>query len=176
MKVKLALAGLGASALIVGGYWAGAASFPLSYAAAASAAQVAQPAAVQTLPDFTTIVEGNKAAVVNITSTMKAKASQGQDDEDAQLGGMDEDDAFSEFFRRFQGQGQGRGRMPQMPQQQQPQIRQGMGSGFIVEADGVILTNAHVVEGADEVRVRLADRRAFKGKVLGVDHQSDIAV
>src|SRR5438105_9496543 len=51
-----------------------------------------------------------------------------------------------------------------------------MGSGFIVESDGVILTNAHVVEGADEVRVRLSDRREFKGKVLGVDHPSDIAV
>src|SRR6185503_7734258 len=58
---------------------------------------------------------------------------------------------------------------PQMP-------RQGMGSGFIVQPDGVILTNAHVVEGADEVRVRLADRHEYKGKVLGSDHQSDIAV
>jgi serine protease Do len=127
------------------------------------APQVAKPAAVQTLPDFTTIVEGNKAAVVNITSTMKAKAS-GDEDESA---GMDEDDPFYEFFRHFQGR---------IPRQQQPQIRRGMGSGFIVEPGGVILTNAHVVEGADEVHVRLSDRREFKGKVLGVDHQSDIAV
>src|SRR5262249_24671130 len=89
------------------------------------------------------------------------------DDDDNAAQGMDEDDPFYQFFRHFQGQ---------IPRQQQPQIRQGMGSGFIVEADGVILTNAHVVEGADEVRVRLADRREFKGKVLGVDHQSDIAV
>jgi serine protease Do len=174
MKAKLAFAGLGAAALIAGGYWAGAADFPSSHAtAAAPAVQVAQaqaaqpqaarPAAVQTLPDFTTIVEGNKAAVVNITSTLKAQASENP------LEGMDEDDPFYEFFRRFQG------RIPQQ-QQQQPQLRQGMGSGFIVEANGVILTNAHVVEGADEVRVRLSDRREFKGKVLGVDHQSDIAV
>ena len=173
MKAKLAFAGLGAAALIAGGYWAGAANFPSSHAGAATpAAQVAQaqaapqvagPAAVQTLPDFTTIVEGNKAAVVNITSTMKAKAS-GDEDESA---GMDEDDPFYEFFRHFQGR---------IPRQQQPQIRQGMGSGFIVEPGGVILTNAHVVEGADEVHVRLSDRREFKGKVLGVDHQSDIAV
>jgi serine protease Do len=169
MKAKLAFAGLGAAALIAGGYWAGAANFPSSHATAAAPvaqvaqAQVAQPAAVQTLPDFTTIVEGNKAAVVNITSTLKAKAS---DDQDA-VEGMDEDDPFYEFFRRFQGR---------TPHQQQPQIRQGMGSGFIVEPGGVILTNAHVVEGADEVHVRLSDRREFKGKVLGVDHQSDIAV
>ena len=54
--------------------------------------------------------------------------------------------------------------------------RQGLGSGFIVEPSGVVLTNAHVVEGADEVRVRLSDRREFKGKVLGVDKPSDIAV
>ena len=169
MKAKLAFAGLGAAALIAGGYWAGAANFPSSHAAAAAPAaqvapQVASPAAVQTLPDFTTIVEGNKAAVVNITSTMKAKASEDEDES----AGMDENDPFYEFFRRFQG------RIPQ--QQQQPQPRQGMGSGFIVEPGGVILTNAHVVEGADEVRVRLSDRREFKGKVLGVDHQSDIAV
>ena len=171
MKAKLAFAGLGAAALIAG-YWAGPTSFPSSHAAepvtqvaqAQRAPQAARPAAVQTLPDFTTIVEGNKAAVVNITSTLKAKAS----DEDV-AEGIDEDDPFYEFFRRFQGQGQGR-----MPQQ--PRMRQGMGSGFIVEPTGVILTNAHVVEGADEVRVRLSDRREFKGKVLGLDHQSDIAV
>jgi len=168
MKAKLAFAGLGAAALIAGGYWSGAANFPSSHAAAATPAaqvapQVASPAAVQTLPDFTTIVEGNKAAVVNITSTMKAKASEDEDES----AGMDENDPFYEFFRRFQGR---------IPQQQQPQPRQGMGSGFIVEPGGVILTNAHVVEGADEVRVRLSDRREFKGKVLGVDHQSDIAV
>jgi len=174
MRAKLAFAGLGAAALIAGGYWAGAANFPSSHAGAAAPVtqvaqaqvaqpQVARPAAVQTLPDFTTIVEGNKAAVVNITSTMKANAS-GDENE---LGGLDENDPFYEFFRRFQGR---------IPQQQQPQLRQGMGSGFIVEPGGVILTNAHVVEGADEVRVRLSDRREFKGKVLGVDHQSDIAV
>src|SRR5258705_198159 len=162
MKAKLAFAGLGAAALIAGGYWAGVANFPSSHATAA--APVAQVAAVQTLPDFTTLVEGNKAAVVNNTSTPKAKAS---DDEETGEGGA-EDDPVYEFFPRFHG------RISQ--QQQQPQLRQGMGSGFIVEPSGVILTNAHVVEGADEVRVRLSDRREFKGKVLGVDHQSDIAV
>src|SRR5205807_2371802 len=63
-----------------------------------------------------------------------------------------------------------------MEGQMPPQPQQGMGSGFIVDAAGVILTNAHVVEGADEVRVRLADRREFKGKIAGLDHTPDIAV
>ena len=177
MKERLALFGLLAAALITGGYWMGAANIPSSHAAAATPAvqvaqaqsaqpQAARPAAVQTLPDFTTIVEANKAAVVNITSTMKSKASSDDDDDDQdQSGGTGDDDPFNQFFRRFQGQ---------IPHQ--PQIRQGMGSGFIVESNGTILTNAHVVEGADEVRVRLSDRREFKGKVLGLDHQSDIAV
>src|SRR5258708_19237343 len=71
---------------------------------------------------------------------------------------------MNECLRRFGMEGQ----MPPVPQQ-------GMGSGFIVDANGVILTNAHVVEGADEVRVKLADRREFKGKVAGLDHTTDIA-
>ncbi len=72
---------------------------------------------------------------------------------------------MNEFLRRFGMEGQ----TPPMPQQ-------GMGSGFIVDANGTILTNAHVVEGADEVRVKLSDRREFKGKVAGLDHTTDIAV
>ena len=164
MKMKLAFAGLLAAALAAGGYWAGAVNVPQSSAQAAPPVALnapAVPATVQTLPDFSSIVEANKAAVVNITSSMKAQAAGANP-----LEGMDEDNPLYEFFRRFQGQ------MPQQPQQP----RQGMGSGFIVESGGVILTNAHVVEGADEVRVRLSDRREFKGKVLGVDHASDIAV
>jgi serine protease Do len=122
---------------------------------AQAAAQPAAPA-VQTLPDFSAIVEANKAAVVNITVSGHAQA--------AQLGDQDdEDNPLNEFFRRFQVP------VPQVP-------TQGLGSGFIVEPDGVILTNAHVVDGADEVRVRLSDRREFKGKVLGVDQPTDIAV
>src|SRR3989442_12762627 len=116
-------------------------------------------APLQTLPDFAAIAEANKGAVVNITSTISAprqmrlpfggneggrRGGQGSDD--------DEDNPLNEFLRRFGMEGQ----MPPMPQQ-------GMGSGFIVDAAGVILTNAHVVEGADEVRVRLPDRREVKG-------------
>jgi serine protease Do len=111
---------------------------------------------VQTLPDFAAIVEANKAAVVNITSIHEAKAASRA----SPFEGF-EGTPFGEFFRRFE--------MPNVP-------RQGQGSGFIVGADGVVLTNAHVVEGADEVRVRLADRREFRGKVIGVDKPTDIAV
>src|SRR5213592_3417587 len=121
-------------------------------------------APLQTLPDFAAIAEANKGAVVNITSTISQPrqmrqpfGGQGSDD--------DEDNPLNEFLRRFGMEGQ----MPPVPQQ-------GMGSGFIVDANGVILTNAHVVEGADEVRVRLADRREFKGKIAGLDHTTDIAV
>ena len=144
---------------------AGGQSAPIGTAHAQSAPQAV---AGQGIPDFSAIVEANKAAVVNITATINAGAAgrsamprgpggqPGQDEED-------DDNPLNEFFRRFQGQA------PPMPQQ-------GMGSGFVVAADGVILTNAHVVEGADEVRVKLTDRREFKGKVVGVDKQTDIAV
>jgi serine protease Do len=139
-------------------------------AATGASAAPQQPAApgsasgMQTVPDFASIVEANKGAVVNIVATKNAPAAmaQGQGDDE------DEDNPLFDFFRRFQGQGP-QGQMPRMPMQ-------GMGSGFIVHADGVVLTNAHVVEGADEVRVRLTDRREFKGKVVGVDKLADVAV
>ena len=122
----------------------------------------AQPAAVQTLPDFAAIVEANKAAVVNIRASSAPKPGAAAP-ETPELPEEFRNSPFGEFFRRFQ-----------TPPHNMP--RQGMGSGFIVEPDGVILTNAHVVAGADEVRVRLTDRREFKGKVVGADKPSDIAV
>lgn len=122
--------------------------------------------ATQTLPDFAAIVDANKGAVVNITAT-KLASPRGQPPFGANPGGGggddDEDNPLNEFLRRFQGP------MPRLPMQ-------GMGSGFIVHADGVVLTNAHVVEGADEVRVKLSDRREFKGKVAGIDKLTDVAV
>jgi serine protease Do len=120
------------------------------------------------LPDFTQIVAHNGPAVVNIrvVGTSKAaanvRAPNGEE--------LDEDDPFFEFFRRFQA--------PQSPRGQQgggtPVF--GAGSGFIVSPDGVILTNAHVVRDANEVTVKLQDRREFKAKVLGSDPKTDVAV
>jgi len=124
----------------------------------------------QILPDFAAIVEANGPAVVNITAARKVRGAARQQ----QFGGdPDESNPLFEFFRRFGIPGGPQG--PQVPQIPQTPM-QGFGSGFIVAADGVILTNAHLVEGADEVRVRLPDRREFKGKVVGVDKLTDIAV
>ncbi|HZM32892.1 MAG TPA: DegQ family serine endoprotease [Burkholderiales bacterium] len=115
--------------------------------------------APQALPQFSAIVEANKSAVVNITSRQSMQPAAARPDIEQFRG-----TPFYDFFRRF-GEG-----APNMPP------RQGQGSGFIVQSDGIVLTNAHVVEGAEEVRVRLPDRREFEGKVLGVDKPTDIAV
>jgi serine protease Do len=115
------------------------------------------------LPDFSAVVEANKAAVVNITSTRNARRAAGSAAPELPEGL--EDHPLFEFFRRFG--------VP-MPDQEAP--REGLGSGFIVQPDGIILTNAHVVQGADEVVVRLPDRREFKGTIVGVDTPTDIAV
>ncbi len=115
------------------------------------------------LPDFATLVEQVGPAVVNVSVVEKAKrvARRGGDDDSA-------DDPVQEFFKRF-GMPQPRGGY------EQPQ-RQGEGSGFIVSADGYILTNAHVVADADDVTVRMTDRREYTAKVVGLDKRSDVAV
>jgi serine protease Do len=114
------------------------------------------------LPDFTELVEKQGAAVVNISTTQAARTALSQ-----QLPQLDENDPFYEFFRRFiPAPGQG-------PRESQPQS---LGSGFIVSADGYILTNAHVIEGAEGVTVRLTDKREFKAKVIGADKRTDVAL
>ncbi|OGA21356.1 MAG: peptidase [Betaproteobacteria bacterium RIFCSPLOWO2_02_FULL_67_26] len=136
----------------------------LPHANAAATAQAAAPAAqpaVRGLPDFSPLVERYGPAVVNINVTQAQKAGTAG----PQLRGLDPDDPFYEFFRRFQNPG---------PQGEIP--AQGLGSGFIVSADGLILTNAHVVRDASEVTVRLTDKREFKARVVGSDPQTDIAV
>src|SRR5262245_59175388 len=150
-------AALGAATL---GY-VGAEHFPIPKASAApaAAAPVAAPAAL--LPDFTALVESQGPAVVNITVTQRAAAASGPRDLPFR-----QDDPMYEFFRRFQ--------IP-LPDAQ-PTPRQGQGSGFIITSDGTILTNAHVVADAAELTVKLTDRREFKGKVLGVDRRTDVAV
>ncbi len=119
------------------------------------------------LPDFTELVEKHGAAVVNISTTQSANRNALS----RQLPQLDENDPFYEFFRRF---------MPNNPNPGQQGPRgfqaQSLGSGFIISADGYILTNAHVVEGADEVSVKLTDKREFKAKVVGTDRRTDVAL
>ncbi|MFM8468294.1 MAG: DegQ family serine endoprotease [Oxalobacteraceae bacterium] len=128
------------------------------------------------LPDFTDLVDKVGPAVVNIRTTERSKAmQQGQ-------GGEDEE--MQEFFRRFFGQPPGqrpqpapRGRRaPNGGADEQQQVPRGVGSGFIISADGYVLTNAHVVEGADEVFVTLTDKREFKAKIIGSDRRTDVAL
>ncbi|HWI15776.1 MAG TPA: DegQ family serine endoprotease [Burkholderiales bacterium] len=117
--------------------------------------------AAAALPDFTSLVAANGPAVVNITVTQKAEktAFEGMPQ------GMDPSDPFYQFFRRFG-----------MPAPGNPAPAHGLGSGFIVSPDGLILTNAHVVADASEVTVKLTDKREFRAKVVGVDRPTDVAV
>ena len=127
-------------------------------------------AQVRTLPDFTDLVEQVGPSVVNIRTLEKTKA--------ASSGGVDEQ--MLEFFRRF-----GIPVPPNMPRAPRPERGQpqpdeeqprGVGSGFILTTDGFVMTNAHVVEGADEVIVTLPDKREFKARIIGSDKRSDVAV
>lgn len=146
-------------ALFASGYWVNSHDVlgRVQATAPASAKQMATPGAYITLPNFASIAASQGAAVVNISVTGTVKAAAGPS--------LDPNDPMFDFFKRFQ---------PQLPQAQTPVS--GMGSGFIVKADGIILTNAHVVDQADEVMVKLTDKREFKAKVLGVDKLTDIAV
>ena len=131
---------------------------PAAPAAAESAP--AGEAAVHGLPDFTQLVDRYGAAVVNVEVVEKPRTGGAP--------GLSPNDPFYDFFRRF-------GIPP--PEQGGPrQPVRGAGSGFIVSADGYILTNTHVVANADEVTVRLTDRREFPAKVIGADERTDVAV
>ena len=125
-------------------------------------------AQAQGLPDFTDLVEKVGPAVVNIRTTERSRATRNGSGE------IDED--MLEFFRRF-GVPIPNRPAPGAPQQPdgEPQPR-GVGSGFILNADGYVMTNAHVVDGADEVIVTLVDTREFKAKLIGADKKSDIAL
>ncbi|MCF8154465.1 MAG: DegQ family serine endoprotease [Rhodoferax sp.] len=134
-----------------------------------------QPAMAQAraLPDFTDLVDLVGPSVVNIRTMEKVSLRSAQ-------GGQGDEDMM-EFFRRF---GIPMPNMPgnpkQAPRQNRPQHEEeqprGVGSGFILTADGFIMTNAHVVDGADEVLVTLTDKREFKAKIIGADKRSDVAV
>ena len=139
----------------------------------------AQPNLVRGLPDFTELVEQVGPSVVNIRTLERVRMS-------SPSGGNSDDEA-QELLRRFFGipvppnapnapnsprQTPRQGRTP-VPEEQQPR---GVGSGFVLTSDGFILTNAHVVEGADEVLVTLTDKREFKAKLIGADKRTDVAV
>lgn len=125
-----------------------------------------------TAPDYARIFAANQAAVVSITSVSRQQEPEQQQFDFGQLfgpngpfGGDQGDNPFSQFFHNFQG--------PQGPQSVPVRA---LGSGFIVSQNGLILTNAHVVNGAKTVTVTLEDHRQYKAKVLGADKTSDIAV
>jgi serine protease Do len=117
----------------------------------------ASAAEIKGLPDFTDLVAKQGAAVVNISTTQTIHNEQN-------LPNIPEGDPFYDFFRRF---------APQMPRDQESQS---LGSGFIISADGYIMTNSHVVDHADKITVRLTDKREFSAKVIGADRRTDVAL
>jgi len=117
------------------------------------------------LPDFTRLVEEQGAAVVNISTAQAARRTSVP-----QIPNM-EDEEVLEFFRRF---------IPRQPPGQpgpgaRPESRS-LGSGFVISADGYILTNAHVIDAADEINVKLTDKREYKARVIGADKRTDVAL
>jgi serine protease Do len=128
----------------------------------------------QGLPDFTDLAEKHGAEVVNISVTQSVHNN-------GPVGGfpgMEGDEQMQEFFKRF-----GIPLMPGMPGMPgqggapQPDYKsQSLGSGFIISSDGYVLTNAHVINEADEVIVKLADKREFKAKIIGADKRTDVAL
>ncbi len=124
------------------------------------------PSFAKELPDFTDLVEKQGAAVVNISTVQTVHANNGPGM--MPFPNLPEDDPFYEFFKRFGPPGGSGGG--------QDYKTQSLGSGFIVSSDGYVLTNAHVVNDADEVIVKLTDRREFKAKIIGVDPRSDVAL
>ena len=139
----------------------------LAIAAVALLAAGATHAQTRELPDFTDLVERQGPAVVNISTTQTVRRPNSPNV--PQMPDLDENDPFYDFVRRFIP------RQQPGPGPRQPESRS-LGSGFIMSADGYILTNAHVVEGADEINVRLTDKREFKAKVIGADKRTDVAL
>lgn len=140
-----------------------------SVALALALGQAPATAQSRELPDFAELVERVGPAVVNIRTAEKVKVAEGQGEIDEQV---------LEFFRRRgfpvpeQRRNSPRGGTPD----EDGPMRRGVGSGFILSADGYVMTNAHVVQGADEVIVTLTDKREFKARIIGADQRSDVAV
>jgi serine protease Do len=157
---KLVLASVLATSTVIGAPVVGL----VSNAVAASSANA---------PEFVEIVERTGPAVVNIRTTQRLVNTQVQ--------GQPGEEEMQEFFRRFFGVPMPRGPQQNAPrgggrEQQQEEVPRGVGSGFLISADGYILTNAHVVDGASDVYVTLRDKREFKAKVIGSDTRTDVAL
>jgi len=176
MTTKISVAGKALTALMLSAGLCFTSTLVMAPAAEAAAPLVAG------LPDFTELVDKVGPAVVNIRTTehLKAGADGGQ--------AMPDEEEMREFLRRFFGGNAPGGQAAPTPAPAQPsprgrrqappdeEVQRGIGSGFIISADGYVLTNAHVVDGADEVYVTLTDKREFKAKVLGADARSDVAL
>jgi serine protease Do len=139
-------------------------------AAVLGAAALALPPVVsaQALPDFTELVERVGPSVVNIRTMERGRANA--------PGAGEVDPSMEEFFRRFGIPMPGRPGPRSGPRGDDEPQQRGVGSGFILSADGFIMTNAHVVDGADEVLVTLTDKREFKARIVGADKRTDVAV
>lgn len=163
-RIKLTVAALAISAAIGGAYALGlpaeATTTPVANPPPAVATPLPAPIPAG-YPDMRSIVAANAAAVVNISVSGNRKTSLS----DSGLPQLDPEDPFYQFFRQFRGG---------LPQGNTP-VR-GQGSGFIVSPEGTVLTNAHVVADANEVIVKLNDKREFKAKIVGIDKASDVAV
>jgi serine protease Do len=175
MKSKLLVGALVAAGVIGTGAAAYRGQIPTAVSTATAATSVATGVAApvanpmaSSLPlnGFTQLVNDYGPAVVNVSvqGTVKTRAQQMPEMDDLP-------DELRDFFKGFRGRGGPRGN-----QAPAPTPMRGLGSGFIVSGDGYILTNAHVVDGADQVTVRLTDRREFTAKVVGTDKQTDIAL
>jgi serine protease Do len=121
------------------------------------------------LPDFTDLIEDTADAVVNISTTQKVTSGHMQLPEGIEIPDLPEGSPFGDLFRHFFGE-QGGGAIPRERE------AKSLGSGFIISKDGYILTNNHVVKDADEIIVRLVDRRELKAEVIGLDERSDVAL
>ena len=152
---------------------------PMAAAVANEALAQSPPQLVTGLPDFTQLVDHVGPAVVSIVATGSARSPMMRG-----RGQQIPEDQIPEFFRRFfgpdtpfpGGPGGGRGQGPDGGDDEVGPQSASQGSGFVISADGYVLTNHHVVDGADKIRVRLADRREFDAKLVGSDAQSDVAV
>ena len=152
MEKKIVLA-LFLSAFLAQGKASNVAGTAHPMTSAPSLASVAQPV------DLTTAAEVATQSVVYIKVSSTSRQTQ-----------MQEIDPFSDFFGDFFGRGQ------RSPQQRQAPKRSGAGSGVILSADGYIVTNNHVVEDADEILVKLNDNREYKGRIIGLDKSTDLAL